>query len=190
MSKILKTTGGCVDMWPVYQNISELSFINPDLLALKYGRTIEMEAANEFFELMKKKHKHFVILECGLFLDKANCFIGASPDRIITCDCCEDACVEIKRPLSINYEKPNDKNLDYLYKGDSEIKLKTNHSYFTQCILQAAITNRKLCYFVVWTPHGKVIDTISFDDIMWKDITEKLIAFVKIFILEIFSENS
>ena len=53
-----------------------------------------------------------------------------------------------------------------------------------------AVTNRKLCYFVVWTPHGKVIDIISFDDILWKDITEKLIAFVKIFILEIFSENS
>ena len=190
MNKILKPTSGCVDMWSVYQNISELSFINPDLFALKYGQTIEMEAANKFFELMKKEHKHFVILECGLFLDKANCFIGASPDHIITCDCCEDACVEIKRPLSINYEKPNDKNLDYLYKGDSEIKLKTNHSYFTQCILQAAITNRKLCYFVVWRPHGKVIDTMSFDDIMWKDITEKLIDFVKIFILEIFSENS
>ena len=35
------------------------------------------------------------------------------------------------------------KNLDYLYKSDSEIKLKTNHSYFTQCILQMAGTNRK-----------------------------------------------
>ena len=42
-----------------------------------------------------------------------------------------------------------------------------------------AVTNRKLCFFVVWTSHGKVIDTISFDDIMWKDIKEKLIAFYK-----------
>ena len=58
------------------------------------------------------------------------------------------------------------KNLDYLYKSDSEIKLKTNHSCFTQYILQMAGTNRKLCYFVVWTPHGKFIDTISFNDIM------------------------
>ena len=51
--------------------------------------------------------------------------------------------------MSINYEKANKKNLDYLYKSDSEIKLKTNHSYFTQCILQVAVANRKLCYFVV-----------------------------------------
>ena len=62
---------------------------------------MEMEAANNFFELMKKKHKNLVISECGLFLDKANCFIGVSPDRLMACDCCGDACVEIKCPLSI-----------------------------------------------------------------------------------------
>ena len=172
-------------MWSLFQNISGLSFTNPDLPALKYGRTMEMEATNEFFELMKKKHKNLVISECRLFLDKTNCFIGASPDCLMTYDCFEDACLEIKCPLSINYEKPNEKNLGYLYKSDSEIKLKTNQ-YFTQCILQMAATNRKLCYFVAWTPHGKVIDTISFDDIIWKDIKEKLIAFYKDFYLRNF----
>ena len=52
-----------------------------------------MEAANEFFEFMKKKHKNLIISECDLFLGKTNCVIGASPDRLMTCDCCEDACV-------------------------------------------------------------------------------------------------
>ena len=89
---------------------------------------MEMEAANKFFELMKKKHENLIISEYGLFLDKTNCFIGAIPDRLMTCDCCEDACLEIKCPLSINYEKSNEKNLDYLYKSDNELKLKTNHS--------------------------------------------------------------
>ena len=133
-NKILKPTSGRVDVWSLCQNIPGLPFTNPDLPPLKYDRNMEMEAANESLELMKKKHKHFVIAECSLFLDKANCFIRASPDCLMTCDCCEDACVEIKCPLLINYEKPNEKNLDYLYKSDSEIKLKTNHSYFTQCI--------------------------------------------------------
>ena len=141
---------------------------------------MEMEATKEFFELMKKKHRNLVISECGLFLDKTNCFIGASPDRLMTCDCCEDACVEIKCPLSINYEKPTENNLDYLYKSDSEIKLKTNHSYFTQCILQMTVTNRKLCYFVVWTLY------CNHGHFMWKDIKEKLIAFHKDFYLRNF----
>ena len=95
MNKILKPPGGCVDVWPLCQNISALSFTNSDLPALTYGRTMEMEAANEFFELMKKKHKNLVISECGLFLDKANCFIEACADHLITRDCCEDACVKI-----------------------------------------------------------------------------------------------
>ena len=70
---------------------------------------MEMEAANKFFELMKPKKKTLVISECGLFLGKTNCFIGESPDRLLTCDCCEDVCVEIKCLLLINYEKPNEK---------------------------------------------------------------------------------
>ena len=56
INKILKPTGGCVYVWSLCQNISGLSFTNPDLPALKYGQTMEMEAENEFFELMKKKH--------------------------------------------------------------------------------------------------------------------------------------
>ena len=36
MNKILKPTGVCTDVWSLYQNISEPSFTNPDLSALKY----------------------------------------------------------------------------------------------------------------------------------------------------------
>ena len=42
-------------MWSLCQNISGLSFTNPDLPALKYGQIMEMEATNQFVELMKKK---------------------------------------------------------------------------------------------------------------------------------------
>ena len=40
-------------------------FTNPDLPAMNYGRTIEMEAANKFFELIKKKYKNLVIFIAG-----------------------------------------------------------------------------------------------------------------------------
>ena len=86
MNKILKPTGGCVNIRSICHNKSGHSFTNPDLPTLKYDRNTEMEAPNELFELMKKKHKNLVISECGLFLDKTNCFIGASPDHLMTCD--------------------------------------------------------------------------------------------------------
>ena len=44
MNKILKPTGGCVDMWSLCQKISGLSFTNPDLPALKYGQTMKMNS--------------------------------------------------------------------------------------------------------------------------------------------------
>ena len=75
MNKILKPTGGCVNMWLLCQNISGLLLINPDLHALKHDQTVEMEATNAFFELMKMKHKSLVISECGLFSGKANVFL-------------------------------------------------------------------------------------------------------------------
>ena len=37
MNKILETTGGCVSIWSLCQNISGLFFTNPDLPAPKYG---------------------------------------------------------------------------------------------------------------------------------------------------------
>ena len=123
MNKILKSTSGCVSMWSLCQNLSRISFTNLDLPALKYGPIMEMEAANNIFELMKKKHKNLIISECSLFLDKTNCFIGANPHHLMTCNCCEDAYIETKCPLPLNYEKPDKKGLDYLYKSDSEIKL-------------------------------------------------------------------
>ena len=48
---------------------------------------MEIEAKNKFFELIKKKHKNLVISECGLFLEKTNCFIAARPEHLMTCDC-------------------------------------------------------------------------------------------------------
>ena len=47
----------------------------PDLTALIYVPTTEVETENNFFYLMKNKHKNLVISGCGLFLDKTNCFI-------------------------------------------------------------------------------------------------------------------
>ena len=149
----MKPTGSCVEMWSLCQNISGFPFTNPDLPPLKYSQTLEMDAANGSFEIMKKKHKNLVIPECGLFLYKTNCFIGASPDCLMTCD----ACVKIKCLLSINYEKPNEKNLNYGYKSDKVIKLKIIHSYFTQCILQMAVNQQKsvllCCMDTPWQSH-------------------------------------
>ena len=76
----------------------------------------------------------------------------------MSCSCCCNAYIEIKRPYSINYTEPNEQNLDYLCTVGEAVKLKQNHKYFTQCIMQMGVKKTQNSYFVVWTTHGRVID--------------------------------
>ena len=38
-----------VDMWPLHQKISGMAFVNPNIPALKYGRVMEEDAVNCFY---------------------------------------------------------------------------------------------------------------------------------------------
>ena len=126
---------------------------------------MEDEAANDFFSAMKLKHKNPKMIQCGLFLDKVSPVIGASPDRIFYCDCCPPACVEIKCPFSINYTSPLDSSISLPYVKNGVINPK--HKYFTQCMVQMGVTGLCRTYFVVWTPHGHLIDEVKFDETLW-----------------------
>ena len=164
MNKILKPRSGCVYMWSLCQNISGLSFqpcfTCPEIWS-SHGNGNRKRFF--FFKLMKKsvlfwQNKSFYCSKVWL------------PNNIWLLW----KCMRWNRMTFVNK----------LRKTKSGKIIKNNYC-FTQCILQMAATNRNLCYFVVWA-HGKVIDTLSFGDIMWKDIKEKLIDFYKDFYLRNF----
>ena len=111
MPKVEKDGGSTVSMWSLNQKISGMVFVKPYIPALKYGRDIEIEAANTFIEFIKGKHTGIKLSDCGLFLDEALPCVGASSDRIMLCSCSEKTCVEIKCPHAINYAKPCYSNL-------------------------------------------------------------------------------
>ena len=105
MAKVIKGCRGNQDqesmMWSLIKNVSGMIFINPNIPALKYGRDMEPIAANRLFDLLKVRHKGLKMEEPGLYLDVNKPFIGASPDRIISCTCHERVCVEISIELAI-----------------------------------------------------------------------------------------
>lgn len=80
------------------------SFVNPaDLSHLTHiqegsrKESLAVDALKE--ELTSAGHRNVVILECGLYIDHTRAYLGASPDGIATCDCCEESrLVEIKCP--------------------------------------------------------------------------------------------
>ena len=178
-TKMVKDNKGdtSINMWQLHQKITGLVFVNPNVPALKYGRVMEENAVNCLSDIMKSKHKK--IHECGLYLDNNAPYIGGSPDRIITCSCCKPACVEIKCPYSINHLSPGDPQakLTYLVKQDDIFLLSRSHQYYTQCLVQMTVTNMEHCYFMVWTPHGYIIDHLDFDRQKWYIIKHELVTY-------------
>ena len=71
MTKAVEKRGGDkVNMWSLNQKISGLVFVRPNIPALKYGRDMEIEAANTFTEFIKRKHTDIKLSDYGLFVDE------------------------------------------------------------------------------------------------------------------------
>ena len=123
---------------------------------------MEMEAANTSIEFIIGKHKDIKLSDCGLLVDADYLltlpYVGTSPERILLCSCCEKVFVEIKCPYSIHYTKPCYSNLEYLRLCDGKTVFKKSHIYYTQCMLEMAVTGTTKNYFVVWTLRGMIID--------------------------------
>ena len=73
--------------------------------ATAWGCQHENEALNTFSLKMKSQHTNFKIEQCGLFLNPEFPYLGASPDGLALCDCCECMLVEIKCPYCKRFEK-------------------------------------------------------------------------------------
>lgn len=107
-------------------------------------------------------------------------FLAASPDGLVG----ENGIVEIKCPfVAINtlnaVDAVNNKLLKYCnITNDNRIELKPEHKYYYQVMGQMRITDRKLCYFVVYTPNWTSIQEIKYDEIFWNTkMAEKLKRF-------------
>ena len=156
-----------------------MTFVNPNIQALKYGREMEINAVNEFQKMHAISHKNIKVEECGLFLMPEKPFIGCSPDRIVFC-CCGKPCLEIKCPYSINYTSPTDPKvtLSYLSKSkDDKLALNRNHQHYMQRQMQMAVTGTNICHFFVWTPHGHYHEKTEFNLKFWENIVPKFEKF-------------
>ena len=108
--------------------------------------------------------------------------MGATPDGILSCKCCDKICIEIKCRYSIREKKVMDawKETDFLENVSGEIQLKKSHRYYSQVIGQMAITGIKSFFFVVWTTNGSpLVQKIPFNPEHWLQILPNLNTFFK-----------
>ena len=142
--------------------------------SLEWSKNKEHNATAAFMKLEEVKYSNPKLLPCGLFTLKSHPYIGATPDNIFTCKCCEcRICAEYKCSHSIHehdvlesWDKTN-----FLENVNDVIQLNRNNKYFTQITGQMAILGAEQCYFVVWTTKGKsIIEKIYFDKVLWDNV--------------------
>ena len=121
--------------------------------------------------------------ECGFMISSDKPYIGATPDRIITCDCCGQIPLEVKNP----YTGRDLPICDYvliktgcLEKRQGLVQLKRNHAYFYQVQCQIYVTGEKFAYFCVCTKVGSChVEKINFESEFVKIMLFKCSIFFK-----------
>ena len=103
MKKVIKGTGGSVNLWELNQKISRLNFRKSRYTITEIWKT---HGHMSFF--FKKTHKRFTVQECGVVLLDSDPFIGASPDANTSCSSCRNSCIEVKCPYLISHTSPKD----------------------------------------------------------------------------------
>ena len=123
--------------------------------AISHGRIYERKALLEFEKKEKRK-----VERCGLFVDPAYPYLGASPDGLTDNG---KSLVEVKCPFSARDSMICPETVPYLCKENNKISLRKNHNYFFQVQGQLCLTRKEKCYFVVFTRKDLFIEEISQD---------------------------
>ena len=146
--------------------------------ATNWGCAHEQTARDAYARLKSKEHQNFSVRTCGLFIHPSYPHLGASPDGIITCTCCDGVAVlEVKCPFSCRdksfAEACNDSNSCLEMQADGVMRLKTTHSYFYQIQAQIRLCNAMFCDFVMWNENELFVQRVTSDDSFIQSVFDK-----------------
>uniref|UniRef100_A0A8C6SKJ6 SWIM-type domain-containing protein n=1 Tax=Neogobius melanostomus TaxID=47308 RepID=A0A8C6SKJ6_9GOBI len=144
----------------------------PEIPAIKYGHIKEPVARQNYIRHMHSLgHKTLDVKTTGLHVMKSHIFIAASPDGLVTCQCCSPGILEIKCPMSLAYSTPYETPPIYLNKDENgQFSLKKSHNYYTQVQVQLMATECNWCDFFIYTPNGFHCERIFPDVALQKEI--------------------
>ena len=122
--------------------------------AIKHGCKYEEHAIKTYEQYMKLHHINFEVKRCGLFINKEFPYIHATPDFLVSCDCCGLGCGEVKCPISItnaDFGEYSTKASSCLESVNERLQLKRTHNYYYQAQQQLfTLPERKYCDLSVY----------------------------------------
>lgn len=136
---------------------------------------------------MRSLHSNFTMQKIGLLINKDFAFIAATPDSVVSCNCCEEGICEVKCPDSLRDCDPNQVDnsshpfliVDDLY----NVNLSALHKHYFQVQTQMFVAKAVYGDFVVWTEKGLYIERIFPDILFREDVLEKARSFFLFVIL-------
>ena len=124
---------------------------------------METIAREKYLEVLTEQgHINVNVRACGLFVHPEYIFMGASPDAIVSCDCCGKGVFEIKCSSGLSHLDPAVFLPAYMRKDHSgNVTLNRNHEYCSQVAMHMAVTGSEWCDFFVFSIHGFCMERIS-----------------------------
>ncbi|XP_063227183.1 uncharacterized protein LOC134533624 [Bacillus rossius redtenbacheri] len=144
--------------------------------AIEYGRSNECVAIKRFEE-----ETGLFVEKCGLFVDLAYGFLGASPDGLLRD---ENSIIEVKCvPSAIGIglkEMAKQKKSFFLEENEGKLILRKTHNYFYQIQGTLNISERDACYLIVMSDlkENLHIEKVYKDVVFWeREMVPKLRRF-------------
>lgn len=151
--------------------------------ATQWGCDHEQTARQQYCDLMNDTHENFAIRESGLSLHPDMPFFGATPDGIVSCDCCGEGILEVKCPFckrSLHLaEAADDGKFCLQTTTDGTLHLKEAHQYYYQIQMQIAVCQKDYCDFVVWTEQDLHLERVEPNPEFWTNASNMATCFFK-----------
>ncbi|XP_061879548.1 uncharacterized protein LOC133631368 isoform X2 [Entelurus aequoreus] len=137
--------------------------------ATRWGCDHESDLRKRYGMIMTQRHTGLNVDETGFHMSADRPYFGASPDGLLSCDCCGKGCLEIKCPFCIKDKGVEEvagesKAVCLEQKSNGNCVLRGDHQYYYQVQSQLYCTGRKYCDFVVWKENLLFIQRIIPDD--------------------------
>ena len=146
--------------------------------ATSWGIDHEGQALEQYSERKSSLHMNLLVSKCGLIVNRRYAHLGASPNALISCDCCGKGVVEIKCPFRCKEESIREvaSKGDFCLKVSSngELSLDTTHSYYYQIQLQMFLSSTTYGGFIVWAPAAFHVERIVVDNDFVRTATERV----------------
>ncbi|WAR00104.1 LOW QUALITY PROTEIN: hypothetical protein MAR_024476, partial [Mya arenaria] len=116
------------------------------VISIKWGCTHEKKAIEAFTAQISKQHQNVRIRPSGFIILSEQPHIGASPDAMMSCDCCGKSTVEVKCPFCAKdclIKDVVDKNFCLQKDQDGKLCLSNSHQYYYQVQTQRGSVSLK-----------------------------------------------